>query len=82
MEHVNPNPIFVGFLFLLRCLVPLVILFAISYLLRRLGVVAETPAQPQEGGKEAGGKDIAAAENADRAPRPAKEKGGAKHGKA
>ncbi|MFT3892885.1 MAG: hypothetical protein QM730_14730 [Anaerolineales bacterium] len=40
------NPIFVGLLFILRCLVPLVILFGISYLLRRLGLVAETPEPP------------------------------------
>jgi hypothetical protein len=32
----------------LRCVVPLLILFGISYLLRRLGLVAETPAPPDE----------------------------------
>jgi hypothetical protein len=43
MDQVNPNPIFVGLLFMLRCMVPLLILFGISYILRRLGLVAEPP---------------------------------------
>jgi hypothetical protein len=43
----NPaNPVFVALLFILRCLVPLAVLFGISYLLRRLGLVAETPEPP------------------------------------
>lgn len=46
MSDTTTNPIFVGLLFILRCLVPLVILFGISYLLRRLGLVAETPEPP------------------------------------
>ncbi|MFZ6029530.1 MAG: hypothetical protein ACOYYS_17595 [Chloroflexota bacterium] len=43
MEPVNPNPLFIGLLFVLRCMIPLLILFGISYILRRLGLVAETP---------------------------------------
>ena len=46
MNETTANPIFVGLLFILRCLVPLAILFGISYLLRRLGLVAETPEPP------------------------------------
>ena len=43
------NPVFVALLFILRCLVPLIILFGISYLLRRLGlVVTESPEPPEE----------------------------------
>jgi hypothetical protein len=43
------NPVFVAFLFILRCLVPLAILFGISYLLHRLGLVAtESPEPPEE----------------------------------
>jgi hypothetical protein len=54
MEQANPNPIFIGLLFLLRCMVPLLILFGISYILRRLGLVAEPPSseeQDSSGGK-------------------------------
>jgi hypothetical protein len=43
MEHANPNPIFIGLLFILRCAVPLGVLLGISYLLRRLGLI-EPPA--------------------------------------
>jgi hypothetical protein len=43
------NPFFVALLFILRCLVPLVILFGISYLLRRLGlVVIDSPEPPED----------------------------------
>ncbi len=46
MSEIPANPVFVALLFILRCLVPLAILFGISYLLRRLGLVAETPEPP------------------------------------
>lgn len=46
MSDTPANPVFVALLFILRCLVPLAILFGISYLLRRLGLVAETPEPP------------------------------------
>jgi len=36
----------VGLLFVLRCLVPLVILMGISYILRRLGYIKEPPSRP------------------------------------
>lgn len=42
------NPVFVALLFILRCLVPVAILFGISYILRKLGLVAETPEPPAE----------------------------------
>ena len=42
------NPVFVALLFILRCLVPVAILFGISYVLRKLGLVAETPEPPAE----------------------------------
>ena len=43
------NPVFVALLFILRCLVPLIVLFGISYLLRRLGlVVNDNPEPPEE----------------------------------
>ena len=54
MNDTSANPVFVALLFLLRCLVPLVILFGISYLLRRMGLVAETPQPPKEEIEEIG----------------------------
>jgi len=46
MNETTASPIFVALLFILRCLVPLAVLFGISYLLRKLGLVAETPEPP------------------------------------
>ncbi len=43
MDDISTNPIIVTLLFIARCLVPLLVLFGISYLLRRLGLVAKTP---------------------------------------
>jgi hypothetical protein len=49
MNETPANPVFVIFLFILRCLVPLVVLFGVSYLLRRLGLVKiESPEPPDE----------------------------------
>ena len=42
------NPLFVALLFILRCLVPIAILFGISYVLRKLGLVAESPQPPAD----------------------------------
>lgn len=53
MNDTSTSPIFVGLLFILRCLVPLAVLFGISYLLRKMGLVAdespEPPAESDEG---------------------------------
>jgi len=46
MSDAPANPVFVALLFILRCLVPLAVLFGISYLLRKLGLVAETLEPP------------------------------------
>ena len=48
MEQAGTNPIFVTLLCILRCLVPLLILLGISYLLRKMGVIAEPPKPPPE----------------------------------
>lgn len=48
MNEASGNPIFVALLFVLRCLVPLAILFGLSYLLRKLGLVAVPPQEPPE----------------------------------
>jgi hypothetical protein len=48
MNETTTSPFFVALLFVLRCLVPLAVLFGISYLLRKLGLVAETPEPPPD----------------------------------
>jgi hypothetical protein len=45
MGEATANPVFIALLCIARCLVPLVILFGVSYLLRRFGVIAK-PTQP------------------------------------
>jgi len=42
MGDATANPVYVGLLCVARCLVPLLLLFGVSYLLRRLGVNCET----------------------------------------
>mgnify|MGYP007030111033 CR=1 FL=1 len=53
MNEPSASPFIVALLFILRCLVPLAILFGISYLLRKLGLVAEPP-EPPSGYEENG----------------------------
>lgn len=48
MSETPASPVFVALLFILRCLVPLAVLFGISYLLRRLGLVAQSPEPPED----------------------------------
>ena len=55
MTDTSANPLFVALLFILRCIVPLAILFGISYLLRKMGLVAvESPEPPDKNGGEVG----------------------------
>lgn len=48
MNEPSANPVIVALLFILRCLVPLGILFGVSYLLRKLGLVSIDEPEPQE----------------------------------
>lgn len=48
MGEATANPIYVGLLCAVRCLVPLVILFGVSYLLRHFGVIAKPAPPPEE----------------------------------
>jgi hypothetical protein len=57
MNENAASPVFVALLFILRCLVPLLVLFGIAYLLRRLGLVeVETP-EPSDDEKWEGDED-------------------------
>jgi hypothetical protein len=46
MNEPNASPLVVPLLFLLRCMVPLLVLLGISYLLKKLGFIAEPPQPP------------------------------------
>jgi NADH:ubiquinone oxidoreductase subunit B-like Fe-S oxidoreductase len=48
MGDATANPIYIAMLCIARCLVPLLILFGISYLLRRFGVIAKPAPPPEE----------------------------------
>ena len=48
MGEATANPIYVGLLCVARCLVPLVLLFVVSYLLRRFGVVSKPTPPPDD----------------------------------
>ena len=64
MNDTSANPVFVVLLFILRCVVPLAILFGVSYLLRKMGLVAvESPEPPDDfgDGNEEVAKDVVAA---------------------
>lgn len=46
MEETAANPLIIGLLCLLRCVVPLIVLLGISYILRRLGLIPQPPSRP------------------------------------
>jgi hypothetical protein len=48
MNEPSTSSFFVVLLFILRCFIPLAILFGISYLLRRMGLVATETTEPRE----------------------------------
>jgi hypothetical protein len=52
MDKVDLNPLYVIFLYILRCLVPLGIMLGISYLLRRFGLIKEPPPPPENWNNE------------------------------
>jgi hypothetical protein len=53
MDETNSTPVVIAIFFLLRCIVPLVIMLGISYLLKKLGLISETPKPPpEENGKD------------------------------
>lgn len=45
MNEVTASPVYIALLCIARCLIPVLVLFGISYLLRRFGIVAK-PAPP------------------------------------
>lgn len=48
MDQGELNPIYVVFLYILRCGVPLALMLGVSYLLRRFGLIRETPPAPKD----------------------------------
>jgi NADH:ubiquinone oxidoreductase subunit B-like Fe-S oxidoreductase len=48
MGDATANPVFVALICIARCLIPLLLLFGVSYLLRRFGVIAKPTPPPEE----------------------------------
>jgi hypothetical protein len=48
MNKADADPILIALIFVLRCLVPVAVMLGISYLLRRLKLVAEPPPPPPD----------------------------------
>ena len=48
MDKASASPLYVSLFFVLRCVVPLILLLGFSYLLKRLGLIAEPPPPPPE----------------------------------
>jgi hypothetical protein len=46
MDRAAANPLLVGLFFILRCLVPLVVMLGISYILKKLGFIQPPPPPP------------------------------------
>jgi hypothetical protein len=47
MHEGSLNPLYVLFLYILRCAVPLGIMLGLSYLLRRFGFISKPPPPPK-----------------------------------
>ncbi len=48
MEDTSANPFLIALFFMIRCLVPLLVMFGITYLLKRLGLIVQSPKPPPE----------------------------------
>ncbi len=48
MNEPSVNPVWVGLLCAARCVIPLLLLLGVSYLVRKLGLVAEPPSPPPD----------------------------------
>lgn len=48
MNEPSANPIWVTLLCVARCVIPMVLLLGLSYLIRKLGLVAEPPQPPPQ----------------------------------
>jgi hypothetical protein len=49
MQDTSESPVLIeALLFVARCVLPLLIMLGISYLLRRLGLIAEPPSPPPD----------------------------------
>lgn len=48
MDEVSANPIFVVLFFVLRCAIPLLLMLGVTALLRKFGLIAPAPQDPDE----------------------------------
>lgn len=48
MDEQNATPLVIAFFFVIRCLVPLIIMLGISFILKKAGLISDTPKRPEE----------------------------------
>jgi hypothetical protein len=46
MDKAGASPLFVSLFFIARCIIPLILMLGVSYLLRKMGLIAEPPKPP------------------------------------
>lgn len=59
MEEAPTNPIWITLLCVARCVIPLIIMLGVTYLLKKLGLIAEPatpPAEEDNGNNQASGE--------------------------
>ena len=47
MDKPDLNPLYIVLLYILRCAVPLALMLGLSYVLRKLGLIKESPPTPK-----------------------------------
>ena len=68
MNDTSANSIFVALLFILRCFIPIAALFGVSYLLRKMGLVATEYPEPADDLRDEDGTLLPVSENEDSRP--------------
>ena len=56
MNEPSANPVWVTLLCIARCVIPLLVLLGVSYVLKKLGLVAEPPLPPEQEPDEGNGE--------------------------
>jgi bacteriorhodopsin len=74
MNEPSASSFYMVLLFILRCIIPLAVLFGVSYLLRRMGLVVVEPPEPQEEPAEKPTKDSSKVDSSQKSKNAAQSK--------
>jgi hypothetical protein len=74
MNEPSASSFYMVLLFILRCIIPLAVLFGVSYLLRRMGLVAVEAPEPKEEPVEKPTKDSSKADSSQKSKNTAQSK--------